>query len=189
MSLKEVKEVLMLGKTKINYFILILITIVYLLLFFIPELKVFFRKFTESSQLKAEIIKTQKDWANIDAVEKKILQLNERIDYYEKRLPDEKEIPSVLEYLSEAAKRMDVRITEIKPVEQDKDEISQFTLYYKAPILLKAECGYHQLGRFLNRLESAARFMKINDLKIVANPRSSDIHYVQLTVITYVMRK
>ncbi|MFX0211381.1 MAG: type 4a pilus biogenesis protein PilO, partial [Candidatus Hodarchaeota archaeon] len=116
-------------------------------------------------------------------------QLHEKLDYYERSLPSEKEIPAVLEYVSAAAKELNVRITEIRPIGQDKDKGKAPTIYYKAPILLKAECGYHQLGRFLNKLESADRFMKIDDIKIETNSRTSDIHNVELIVVTYVMKK
>lgn len=173
--------------TTINFSIIFLIIALYLFLFLIPGTKTLFGRLSECSRLQAKIVATEKDWANLESFKAKISRLNERIDYYEKRLPGGKQVPAILEYLSNAAKELNVRITEISPVEQGRDKVAAPSLYYKVPVLLKAECGYHQLGRFLNKLESADRFMKISDIKIAANRRKTNIHSVQLTIVTYVM--
>ena len=187
-NIDKIKEIF-LDKHKVNYFILALIVAAYLFVLLTPEIKVLFQKLSEGNRLKARIVEIKKDWANIDTFKKRIAELHEQIDYYEKKLPGEKEIPAVLGYLSEAAKEMNVRITEIEPGKVDKDEIAPSSLYYKEPILLNAECGYHQLGRFLSKLESADRFMKISDIKIIADPRNANIHYVRISVLTYVMKR
>ncbi len=176
------------NKSTTYILISILIIVFYLFLFLRPKIREISLLLPQVSELKAKIAGLEDDWANIEAFEKKVLRLNKKIDYYEKKLPNEKEIPAILEYLSDAARKMNVRITEIQPLEQDKDAASLASLYYKVPILLKAECGYHQLGRFLNELENTDRFIKISDLKIVANPLRADIHDVQLIVVTYVMK-
>jgi Tfp pilus assembly protein PilO len=175
--------------TALSLLVPALIAVFYLGLFVRPTMKRFFRLLPEASQLKAKIIKVEKDWENIEALKGRVSQSHEKIGTYERKLPVEKEVPAVLEFLSQAARKMDVRITEIKPVDQDKDEPGIHSLYYRIPILLKAECGYHQLGRFLNKLESADRFVKIDDIKITTNPAQPAIHDVKLVVVTYVMEK
>ncbi len=186
MDVKRLKELLA-DKTKINCAVLILIVVVYLFLFFIPEVKVLFGRLAECSQLKVKIVKTKKDWANIDSFKEKIALLNEQVDYYEKKLPSEKEVAALLEFLSDSAKELNVRITEIKPIEQDK--VGEASIYYQVPILLRAECGYHQLGRFLSKLENADRFMKINNIKIEAGFDQGSVLNAQLIVATYVMSR
>ena len=189
MELKKIKE-LVLKQPKISCIVLALIALIYACLFLGPEIKKLFGGLAECSQLKTGIIKVKEDWTNIDHFKERISQLKEKINYYEKKLPGEKEIPTILKYLSEAAKKMDVRITEIKPLKLEQEKSKDAKLfYYETPILLNAECGYHQLGRFLSKLESADRFMKIDDIKIVASPHKANIHHVRLTVLTYVMKK
>lgn len=170
--------------TIINFSIIILVIVLYLSLFFRPRIKETFSKLTEVSRLKAKVVNTEREWANIDSLKKQVSQLDEKIDYYEKRLPSEKEKAALLKFLSDSAKELNVRITEIKPIEQDKDKKLEVSIYYQVPILLIAECGYHQLGRFLNELERADRLMKISDIKIKAR---GNILNVQLIVVTYVM--
>ncbi|MBU4346425.1 MAG: type 4a pilus biogenesis protein PilO [Candidatus Omnitrophica bacterium] len=177
---------LFLNRPAINLTVSILFIVFYLFLFFPPKIKKIFLLLPEVSQLQAKIVTLEKDWTNIDSFKQKISLLNKEIAYYEKRLPAEKEIPAVLEYLSDSAKKLDVRITEIKPVGQSQDEEQ---IYYSVPILVKAECGYHQLGRFLSELEGADRFMKISDIKLEASSYQINSLDVQLIVVTYVMKK
>ena len=165
-----------------------LVILLYLGLFLGPGIKGAFRLFSEVSQLRANIVNTQRQWAQIDKTKEKISQLSKRISYYEVKLPSEKEVPAVLGYLSDSARELNVRLIEIKPVEEE-DKKQKGLSYYSVPILLKAESGYHQLGRFLNRLETADRFMKISDIKIAVGHEKANIHKVQLTVITYVMKE
>jgi Tfp pilus assembly protein PilO len=165
----------------------ILITVFYLILLFRSTVKILFHNLAKANKLKTEIIATEKEWANIKSLENKILLAKEKIDNYEKKLPREKDIPTILEYLSDSARKFNVRIVEIKPIKQGKNNKKQNSIYYTVPISLKAECGYHQLGRFLNKLEKANRFMKINDIEIEATSSRGNMLEVHLIIATYVM--
>ncbi|MBN2097323.1 MAG: type 4a pilus biogenesis protein PilO [Candidatus Omnitrophica bacterium] len=175
-------------KSQLQSYGLMALALIYLFFVIVPTAKGLLVKLLEVGQLKAMTLKTTEDWRNIEALKKRVAELNQKIDSYEKKLPGEKEIPAILEYLSAAAKELDLKLTEIKPVEQTKEQDQVGAFYYKAPILLSAESPYHNLGRFINKLENADRFMKISNIKILANPNSPGIHYVQLTVVTYVMK-
>lgn len=167
----------------------ILVAILYLFFVFIPKAKVVVKNFSQGRELKTKIVKTEKAWAMRTQIEQEIAQTNEKIQYYEKELPEKKEIPQVLRYLSDSARKLNVKITEIKPAEKDEGLIQENLIYSSVPISLKAECGYHELGRFVSELESADRFMKISNIKIMTNAYNENRHYVRLTVITYVLRK
>jgi Tfp pilus assembly protein PilO len=171
----------------LQFLIPILITICYLILFFPPTVKICFQNLAKANKLKAEIIVTEEEWANIRSLENKILLAKKKIDNYEKKLPREKDIPTILEYLSDSAKEFNVRIVEIKPIKQGKDNKAQDSIYYTVPISLRAECSYHQLGRFLNKLEKANRFMKINDIEVAATTSRGNVLEVRLIIATYVM--
>lgn len=188
LELQKIKEVLRDRPAIISLLIPVLIIVVYLALFLGPKIKETFRLLPEASRLKTKIVNTEKEWANIDSFNARISRLDEKLDYYERRLPEKKELASLLKFLSDSAKKLNVRLTEIKPIAQDRAAAAP-SLYYRVPILLKAECGYHELGRFLNELESADRFMKISELRITDSPSKADIHNVQLIVVTHVMER
>jgi Tfp pilus assembly protein PilO len=195
MQMQKFKELVSNKQSVINISVAILAIVLYLCLFFVPKVKQIFSGLSVASGVRGQIIHTRKQWKDIDKLKKQAQQLQAKKDYYEKILPSEKEIPAILEYLSFAAKQLHVRISEIKPLEQkqgkkkNKSKITSAPLYYRVPILLQAECGYHALGRFIDRLESADRFMKISDIKIFARPNDAKRHKVQLLIVTYGMRE
>ncbi|MBN3038668.1 MAG: type 4a pilus biogenesis protein PilO [Candidatus Omnitrophica bacterium] len=165
------------------------ITLIYLFMLFIPKVKYIFTTLNAGNKVNVNIIKTESEWAKLPQLKQKIALLNEKIDYYEKELPGQKEIPAVLKYLSDSARKLKVKITEIKPATESEVSGQETLIYYGVPISLKAECAFHQLGKFLSELESADRFIKITDIKVVDDPMKVDSHYVRLTAITYVMKK
>lgn len=184
--MKSLKALLS-DKNTIKMVVALFIALLYLGVFFRPKARQFVLGLVEASRTKREIVATKRDWANLDSFKQKTTSLSEKIAYYEKKLPGKKEIPAILEYLSDSARKLNVRITEIKPVEQGQDTEDKDKIYYAVPILLKAECGYHQLGRFLNELERADRFMKISDIEIGSSSDQDGILDVQLIIVTYVM--
>jgi len=184
--MKSLKTLLS-DKNTIETAVAVFIMLFYLGVFFRPQARQFVLGLVEASRTKREIVDTKRDWANLSSFKQKIAGLSEKIVYHEKKLPGKKDIPAVLEYLSHSARKLNVRITEIKPVKPGQDAEDKNKIYYAVPILLKAECGYHQLGRFLNELERADRFMKISDIEIRGSSYQGGILDVQLTIVTYVM--
>jgi len=183
---KQIRDFLS-DKFTVNVAIVIAILIVYLGFFFRPRIRQLAGSLPKASRTRAQIVSVNKEWKNLDSFKEGIANSNKKIDYYEKKLPREKDIPNVLQYLSSSARKLNVRLTEIKPMEKTEDGTPT---YYSVPILLKAECGYHQLGRFLSELEKADRFMKVVDVEIVSNVhRKINALDVQLVIITYVMRQ
>jgi len=59
----------------------------------------------------------------------------------------EEELPSTLEQISRMANKTFVKITQIKPVREDKLPVlkTESGIYYKIPILIDAQCNYHDL--------------------------------------------
>jgi type IV pilus assembly protein PilO len=111
--------------------------------------------------------------------------------YLEKRLPGQDQISSLLEDFSDVAKSSKVNILKIKPLEEFAPISKQKVVsnsYAEFPILIEASAGYHQLGAFVNRLETMDRFIKIIDIDVsgtVKNPRDHDI---KIRIITYVLQ-
>ena len=113
-----------------------------------------------------------------------------KVESYEKRLPAEQEIPSILENLSNMAKGSNVKILGIAPVQVSAKEAAAKNLgkiYKEIPILINAKSGYHELGIFLSNLENANRFMKVVDIEVKSSKASPKKHDIELIVCTYVL--
>ena len=131
------------------------------------------------------------DISKIDEFKANIEAYREKVEYYEKRLPTEQEIPSILADLSNMAKSSNIKILSITPIPVSapfkEAKETKGRIYQERPILINAKSGYHELGQFLSNLENADRFMKIVDIDVKANKVTPKKHDVELIVSTFIL--
>lgn len=138
------------------------------------------------NKTRADLKKAEFDISEIPKFKNDIRTYEDKVTYYEKMLPAEREIPSLLQGLSDMAKNSNVKIIGITPtvIEGEKG-----TIYQELPILISARSGYHELGRFLSSLENSERFIKVADISIRANSINPKKHDVELLLMTYILLK
>lgn len=118
--------------------------------------------------------------------EREVVNLKSKIDYYEKMLPTEKDIPYLLQYLSQIGKETQVKLMKIEKLKEIKSERDQ-ALYVTVPLSLTFKSGYHNSGLFINKLETAKRFMKIQDFTISGNTKLPLEHKIDVLIYTYML--
>ncbi|MBD3379495.1 MAG: type 4a pilus biogenesis protein PilO, partial [Candidatus Omnitrophica bacterium] len=107
---------------------------------------------------------------------------------YEKLLPGQKDFPELLDGLASVAKNSGVTIQAIIPgklsaVGPRKGESD----FLKAmPVVISAKSGYHELGRFISDLESANRFISLENLSLKYDKRTPRLHDIRIVLKTYV---
>jgi len=190
-DIKQLRNKLKIGKSKKDILVLVValyvaIVLLYFLIFFKPAVSQLNKVLPQISGLRNKLNAALLDIESRPLLEAKEEKLRSKIDYYEKRLPSEKEIPKLLEQLSEIALGSNVKILAITPVEVKSDEGA---IYKQIPISIEAKCGYHQLGQFIQKLEHAARFMKIGNIYIEADQSDISRHRVKLEIVTYTLAK
>ena len=182
-SIKEKKEYLIL--------VVILAAMILILYFYFilrPQATGLVRVFSKTKASRATLSKVQTDLKSIDELKDTIDAYKTKILYYEKKLPREQELPSLLESLSTIAKSNNVKLISVKPEKTVDDLKSQKdTLYVAIPISIKARCGYHQMARFINSLENSDRFMKIEDISVESDIDTPREHKVELVIYTYIL--
>lgn len=137
-------------------------------------------------QKLAQDIEKVELWSKKQAeMERQLSELRSKMSHYEVMLLAAEEIPSLLEELSEVAHRSNVKIIGIKPKKMTLSESKPKMPYQEVPISIKAKCGYHQLGRFISRLESADRLFAISDIEIKSVLQRPKSHDVTLIVSTF----
>jgi Tfp pilus assembly protein PilO len=112
-------------------------------------------------------------------------------EYLEKRLPGQDQISSLLEDFSKVAESSGVKILKIKPLEAPVIASKQKVMndsYSEFPILIEARAGYHQLGAFVNKVESMDRFIKVTDMDIAGIDKDPRRHDIKMRIITYVLQ-
>jgi type IV pilus assembly protein PilO len=163
--------------------------ILYVNFILIPQVSGVAGSLMKMSGAQARLNGAQADAARIQALRDSMASVSEKVELYEKMLPAEKEIPSLLENLSAMAKSSGVKIVGITPVSLQEESRVKKQVYKEIPIQISAKSGFHELGAFLSNLEGADRFMKVSDIQIKSNSSSPKKHDVELMVLTYVLAK
>ena len=171
-----------------------LVLVFYLNLFLFPQIGRVTDVLSKTGRMNADLNSAESDIAKIDKFKSNIESYKEKVDRYEKMLPAEQEIPSLLENLSGMAQNSNIKIIGITPIttgtapKNDKDR-GRNQIYQEIPILISARSGYHELGAFLSNLENSDRFMKVVDIEMRSNKAAPKKHDVELIVCTYILLK
>ncbi|MEO0138145.1 MAG: type 4a pilus biogenesis protein PilO [candidate division WOR-3 bacterium] len=178
MNLKETKT-----QQAIAFFIILIIVLV-----------LFFKLPYAANQKKIEALTARKDSLQIKVQEAEaakarlpelqatIARLEAEWEVAKEMLPQEKEIPKLIQQISNSGTKAGVSFLLFKPggpvARQNYSEI---------PVQIKVACGYHQLGRFLSNLGNLPRIVNVPSVKIVpGKDRSTE---AELQAITYTVAK
>jgi len=141
------------------------------------------------SELKRKIANAERSIAHIPKYEKEIEDLRSNLYTYKNKFSTEQQISLLLEKISNMAKVSSVKFTSIKPYnvlsQSDEDMVS--SAYQKYPVSISATCGFHQLGKFLNRLENADAFMRVTDIRISEKRNTPYEHKAYMVINTYIL--
>ncbi len=157
-----------------------------------PQFSRFIVNNREFYAVKKRVAKARGLIASKARIRAQYANLKKQSELLEKSFPNQDEVPTLLEDFSSIAESSGVRILKIKPLEVLGDTSSGGDrvgnkVYSEFPILIEASAGYHQCGKFVNKLEDMDRFIKIDDLDIRDNSSNLRRHNIRLRVTTYVM--
>ena len=167
----------------------ILAVIVYVSFILLPHVERVFGAVGTAAKASSDLKEAEFDISNIPKLKSNMVSYEEKIYKYEKMLPADNEIPTLLENLSEMARSSGVKIGGIMPVTAKEDRIKRADVYKEQPILINAKCGFHELGKFLSNMENADRFIKVADISVKAASSSPKKHDVELLVLTYTLSR
>ncbi len=111
-------------------------------------------------------------------------QLKKRIEIYEDKLPEQREVPQLFRELDEIAGQSQIKIISV-----GSEQFEEREHYWRYWMDLALEGGYHELGRFINKLESLGRFIKVDDIQISSDPQNLLKHNIKLVVSTFVSKE
>jgi len=139
--------------------------------------------FEENNVRRAEVLKAKADEANLRPFRALAEALRKRLDTAKERLPSEREIPQVYRQVSDLAARsgLGVSLFQPKPTE-DRDVLSE------VPIAVTAECTYHQLGAFLERVGKMPRIVSLGEFRLTGIDRPTGTLRAEMTLATYTFR-
>jgi len=167
---------------------LLAILIAYIFLFLSPSLGKLFELIPKMRELKIEITSVNNDLQFEENFGKKLQKSEKEMGKYEHKLSREKEIPVLLENLSQIAKKSRVKILSITPISRRAPQNKKASVYQEVPIAITAQSGYHDLGNFINKLENGQRYMQIRDIEIKTNKNNPKRHEVEFVVYAYTFK-
>jgi len=179
MNLKEQKN----QKLLIFFVILIIVLIVF---FFVWPFKANQKEIKQITayrdSLQTEVQKAEAARARLPELQAKIARLEIEWEKAKEMLPKAKEIPSLIQQISNSGTKAGVSFLLFKP-----SGIIAKTNYSEIPVQIKVSCGYHQLGKFLSNVGNLARIVNVPSVKIkTGNKRSIQ---ADLSTITYTVAK
>ncbi len=174
-----------LEKKQMAGFAIAYVIVVFLLSFLVKGRVVSLRAISmELSKKTAAVEEAEELIEGQERYRQEIDQLKKRIEIYEDKLPERREVPQLFRDLDEIAGQSQIKILEVgSDVVEDND---QYRGYSRR---LELEGGYHELGRFINKLESLGRFIKVDDIQISSDPQNLLKHNIKLVVSTFVSKE
>ena len=137
----------------------------------------------ENEVHRAEVLKAKADEANLRPFRALAEALRKRLDTEKERLPSEREIPQVYRQVSDLATKSGLGVSLFQPkAAEDRDVLSE------VPILVTAECTYHQLGAFLERVGKMPRIVSLGEFRLIGIDRPTGTLRAELTLATYTFR-
>ncbi len=157
-------------------------------LLFKPTLTSVRQAIPEVRTLQNRLVTAKNSITNIPRFRVQIEEMQKRIAVHQNKFSSKQDMSSILKGLSDTAQDTGVKIIAIKPYPavENHNQVSSVG-YQKFPISVKASCGYHQLGKFLNSLENADTLIRVSDIKITDDSNEDLQHQVYLLVNTFIL--
>ena len=137
----------------------------------------------ENEVRRAEVLKAKADEANLRPFRAQAEALRKRLDLAKERLPSEREIPLVYRQVSDLATKAGLGVSLFQPrPPEERDVLSE------VPISVTAECTYHQLGAFLERVGKMPRIVSLGEFRLIGIDRPTGTLRAEMTIATYTFR-
>jgi len=132
--------------------------------------------------LQIEVQKAEAARARLPELQAKIARLEIEWEKAKEMLPEAKEIPSLIQQISNSGTKAGVSFLLFKPSPQ-----AVKTNYAEIPVQIKVACGYHQLGRFLSNVGNLSRIVNVPAVRMTTG-RERSVE-AELSAITYTVAK
>jgi len=91
----------------------------------------------------------------------KIRALGKHLKVYENMLLEQKNVSWLLAMVSDMASKENIEVSSIKP-----DDLEDRGLYSKLYVVLDTISTYHQLGKFISRIEGSEKFLRVERIEM-----------------------
>jgi len=155
LALDRTKKILILAG------VLVLLTALYVWLLFLPSHNTIQQLDGKLSALLVKKAEQEAIVANLPAFKREYQRLEQSLNHAMAQLPDKKEIPSLLENISNLGRESGLEVALFKPGAQKPRDF-----YAEVPVDMKLVGTYHNLLNFCYRVGNLPRIVNISDLTV-----------------------
>ena len=155
--------------------------------FFLPQRQIWVKRRPEVQKLREEIIRTERDLTHLKTLEENRSRLAVQVEMKYLETPPQEQLPELLERIAQTARVSKVALSSLKP-SADLNALSPgLSGYLELPLSIQFSAGYHQIGKFLDALESSEDLLRVQKLEI--RSASGDVlkHKANLTLQAYLV--
>ena len=141
--------------------------------------------------LVKDVKETREDIPKIHMYQADALRLQDEMEVLANKIPPKEELPYVLERISRISNESGVRISQMMPL-RDREKMvlsNEDGKYYSLPLLISAHGGYHNIGRFLNKIEVDDIFMSVGDFNIAESSDDQIRHAFRAHINIYILER
>ena len=175
-TLDDIKKMSPLRKTLVVCLIFLLLGYFYYSYFYEGLLEKKVRLADRMSSIQQEIAEKQILIKQIEKYKKELAGLRENLQVALTKLPEQKEIPGLLNSVSEAGRSVDLEFLLFRPM----DPVSR-EFYAEIPIKIEVTGSYHNVALFFEKVAKLSRIMNIKDISIKRKENMEDMSYTLVT--------
>ncbi|MEJ2042001.1 MAG: type 4a pilus biogenesis protein PilO [Reinekea sp.] len=127
------------------------------------------RIITKEPQLKETYKSKAFQVANLDAFKEQLAKMEEDFGALVSQLPDETDMPSLLDELSTTGAQSGLEIDKITP---EDDVVKEF--YIETPITIDVRGSYHEMGNFVSSMAAIPRIVTLHDFQMRTTGAQND---------------
>jgi type IV pilus assembly protein PilO len=163
-------------KVGILALVVALILIVYWQIAYKPTIRRIEDKERKLTELTREMKEKQRIAADYDKFKEETARIQEDLQRYVAKLPDQKEIPKLLKSISNMSQEAGLEVLLFKPQGEQAAEY-----YSRVPVELKFVGSYHRIGRFFYYVGTLPRIVNIENFSIQNAQKTSKDEFLLST--------
>lgn len=134
-----------------------------------PRQRVLTEAAAQVNQLERELAQARQGMSRLPAIEEEISRLSASFKLTSVHKPPEQQLPELLEEIAQTARRAQVRVVEQKPTADIASVAPGPSGYLELKVMTVIAGGYHQIGTFLDLLESSPSLLRVQEMGMVQN--------------------
>jgi len=172
------------GKNRYYVFVGILFFVLLLDYFILmrPQLGALKKINPEIKTLSENIKKAKEDIKKLNTYKSDLEKVSQKFEEANLKVKSRDEISFVLEYIARIANETGVKIDQIMPDTLGQELLTENNQrkYFDLPVYMEARSGYHNFGRFINKIEQNDISLRVGTFTVVVT-NDKRLHTIKMT--------